>query len=424
MSGILHHQWLPPLSVLLAYLLLIAASPIRHSFLDGFRVIRRYPRLWGIPAGLGLCYALFHTGLILFFYCVLPLEQRPAFGWQFTWSLPAPASHLGEARSLGDWLGALFAQLRWQPCSEAVLDGLESLAGLFNAVTTFPLSAIAAFLLLVNWRGHRATLRAALRKRFGHWGLPVHGALLLCALSAFAAPVLYGPSLIYLNHSLPWMLVVRWAALIDWLSSLFAYLFGVGVQIYLILIAYTWLRGLNWTPQHLMDLAIRRFSFVVKWAAVVMGVSSVFIDLPRIFALLFRFDDSEFFGRVLGYTDCVARPLLAVFLIFFSTMQITLTFHSESLREALGHHWNIVVRFWGQLCWYMLVAGIHLFGLAFFNRWLLQGLGGDMTSAGMLWGFVRPLVSALLAAWLLAAWVSLYKRCETGRVMKQDLFPF
>jgi hypothetical protein len=162
----------------------------------------------------------------------------------------------------------------------------------------------------------------------------------------------------------------------------------------------------------------------VNWAAVVMGVSSVFIDLPRIFALLFRFDDSEFFGRVLGYTDCVARPLLAVFLIFFSTMQITLTFHSESLREALGHHWNIVVRFWGQLCWYMLVAGIHLFGLAFFNRWLLQGLGGDMTSAGMLWGFVRPLVSALLAAWLLAAWVSLYKRCETGRVMKQDLFPF
>jgi len=424
MSGILHHQWLPPLSVLLAYLLLIAASPIRHSFLDGFRVIRRYPRLWGIPAGLGLCYALFHTGLILFFYCVLPLEQRPAFGWQFTWSLPAPASHLGEARSLGDWLGALLAQLRWQPCSEAVLDGLESLAGLFNAVTTFPLSAIAAFLLLVNWRGHRATLRAALRKRFGHWGLPVHGALLLCALSAFAAPVLYGPSLIYLNHSLPWMLVVRWAALIDWLSSLFAYLFGVGVQIYLILIAYTWLRGLNWTPQHLMDLAIRRFSFVVKWAAVVMGISSLFIDAPRIWTLLFRFDDPLFLNHTLVYTDRVARPLLALFLIFFSTMQITLTFHSETLSRAVAQHMQFLRRFWWQLLWFLLAAAASFFALALLNRVLLLGLGGDSTAAGLLWTLLHPLPASFLTAWLIGSWVSLFKRCQTGRVQTPDLIPF
>ena len=50
----------------------------------------------------------------------------------------------------------------------------------------------------------------------------------------------------------------------------FIALFGVAVQGYLILVVYTWLRGIHWTPVHLMDMAIRRFSFVVKWAAVVL----------------------------------------------------------------------------------------------------------------------------------------------------------
>jgi hypothetical protein len=238
------------------------------------------------------------------------------------------------------------------------------------------------------------------------------------------APILYGPSLIYLNRTAPGMLLVRWSALIDWLSSLFAYLFGVGVQVYLILIVYTWLRGLNWTAVHLMDLAIRRFSFVVKWAAVVMGFSSLLIDLPRIFALLCRFDDPLFLDHTLIYTDRVARPLLALFLIFFSTMQITLTFHSETLGKAVAQHLQFLRRFWWQLSWFLFIAAVHLFGLALLNRTLLMGFGGDSTSAGLIWSFVHPLIAAFLAAWLLSSWVSLYKRCETGRVQAPDWIPF
>ena len=33
-------------------------------------------------------------------------------------------------------------------------------------------------------------------------------------------------------------------------------------------------------------------------------------------------------------------------------------------------------------------------------------------------------VGALLAAWLLSSWVSLYKRCETGRLQAPDWIPF
>ena len=425
MSAIFQRQWLLPLGVMLGYVILMGMNPVRHCLLDGLRSLQRYHRLWAIPAGLGLCYALFHAGLTLFFYSVLPIEQQPAFGWKISWAIPPWTSHLSEAHSLRDWLAALFADPRWQVLRSAALDGIESVAGLFNnVVTTFPLSAIAAVLLLVNWEDHHSTLRKALRNRFRRWASLVHAGILLCALSAIVAPILFGPSLIYLNRVAPGLTLVRWSALIDWLSFLFAYLFGVGVQVYLILIVYTWLRGLNWTSVHLMDLAIRRFSFVVKWAAVVMAFSSLLIDLPRVSALLFRFDDPLYLNQTLAYTDCVARPLLALLLIFFSTMQITLTFHSETLGKALEHHWQFLRRFWWQLLWFLLIAAIHLMGLAFVNRWLLLGFGGETTSAGFVWSFTYPLLAAFLAAWLLSSWVSLYKRCETGRLEAPDWIPF
>lgn len=268
-----------------------------------------------------------------------------------------------------------------------------------------------------------------MRKRLGGWAWPVHLGILLCALSAIAEPVLYG-SLLYLNRVAPGRLLVQLSTLIDWFSWLFQYLFGVGVQVYLILLAYTWLRGLNWTPVHLMDLAIRRFSFVVKWAAVVMGVSSLFIDLPRIFAMFFRFDDSLFLTRTFAYTDHFARPLLALFLTFFSTIQITLTFHSETLGRAMTQHWQFLSRFGWEFLWFLLIAAVHLFALAFVNHWLLLGFGEDIsegiltTSAGVIWSFIYPVLAALLAAWLLASWVSLYRRCEAGRLAAPNWIPF
>jgi hypothetical protein len=425
MSAFFQRQWLLPLGVLLGYVLLMGTNPVRHALLDGIRAIRRYRRLWLIPACLGLCYALFHAALAVFFYRVLPIEQQPAFGWRFSWAIPPWNSQLAEAHTLHDKLDALFADPRWEVYRDAALDGIEALAGLFNnVVTTFPVSAVAAFLLLVNWEDHHRTLSNALIKRFGRWAILVHAGIIACAVSAVIAPILFGPSLIYLNRIAPGLLLVRWSAIIDWLSSLFAYLFGVGVQVYLILLVYTWLRGLNWTPVHLMDLAIRRFSFVVKWAAVVMGVSSVLIDIPRISALLFRFNDPLYLTHTLLYTDRVARPLLSIFLIFFSSMQVTLTFHSETLGKAVAQHFQFLRRFAWQLCWFLLIAAIHLFGLALLNRTLLLGFGGDSTSAGFIWSFVHPLIGAFLAAWLLSAWVSLYKRCETGHVKAPDWIPF
>jgi len=424
MSSMLHRQWLLPLGVLLGYALLMSTNVVRQPLLDGLRALRRYRRLWTIPAGLGICYALFQAALALFFYTVLPMEEQPAFGWKFSWAIPPWTSQISEAHTLHDWLTVFFADPHWQLVRDAALDGLEALAGLFNdTITTFPLSAIAAILLLANWEGHHATLRNALRKRMGKRAWIVHTGILICAISAIVKPVLFGPSLIYLNRIAPGLVLVRWTSIVDWFSSMFEYLFGVGVQVYLILVVYTWLRGITWTPIHLMDLAIRRFSFVVKWAAIVMAFSSLLIDLPRI-AAFFRFDDTRFLVNTLNYTDHFSRPLLSLFLIFFSTMQITLTFHSETLGKAMAQHWIYLRRYWWQIGWFLVIAGIHLFGLALLDHWLMLGFGGDSTSAGLIWSFVHPLLGAFLAAWLLASWVSLYKRCETGRVQTQDWIPF
>ncbi len=54
---------------------------------------------------------------------------------------------------------------------------------------------------------------------------------------------------------------------------LFEYLLGVGVQIYLILLCYAWIRGMTFDFDGLRRFALRRFAYVVQWAVVVLAIS-------------------------------------------------------------------------------------------------------------------------------------------------------
>jgi len=72
------------------------------------------------------------------------------------------------------------------------LPALEGVAGIFdNATTTYPLSVIAAVLMIVNWRGLHSALVRALRKRYGFWGYLVYLILLLSALASLLKPVVF-----------------------------------------------------------------------------------------------------------------------------------------------------------------------------------------------------------------------------------------
>src|SRR6266853_1209214 len=288
---------------------------------------------------------------------------------------------------------------------DAILPAAESVAGIFNnLVTTFPLACVAAVLLLMNWQGHQLVLQRALRKRFGLRGWLACAGILIAALAVIATVLLYAapPLLRFAERAA--LLWFQWAPVVVWIAFLFEYFFGVCIQIYLILLAYCWVRGIGFDPARLLDFAIRRFSFVLKWAAVVVALSSLFIDLPLIlknfapFQSLLPADPEtiEFRGRL-------ARAALAGFLLIFPTMQITLTFHNESLRKALRDHAQFLRRHWWPFGWFLVIAGIHFYLWVWANR-ICQDALGDGTSPGILWSLLAPWINGVVGAWLIASW--------------------
>jgi hypothetical protein len=388
--------WLLVAGALAGYIVLMRANPIRDSLRDGLRCLRRYPALWITLAVFGVCYAAFHqVGLRLLEYHILPEGERPVFQWVRGWFLPH-ALEVEAARA-------------------AFVPALESVAGIFNnVIATFPFSAVAALLLLVNWKGHHMVLNRALRRRFGSWGWALYAGITVSAVAAVLKPfVLYGGVPI-LGQTISGTWLLPPAFLIDWLSILFEYLFGVCIQIYLILLVDVWVLGAEATPQRLLDFAIRRFSAVMKWAAVVLALSSLAIYLPQIVALLPPFTQRINPYAMDAYVNHVARPAMAFLLIGLASVQITLTFHSESLRQALRDHFQFVGHHAVALGWFLLIAWVHFYAFHFLNGVLRAGLG-EGTASGLAWQLSAPLLEAFLAAWLLASWVCWFKKSGSGR---------
>src|SRR5882724_11025011 len=120
----------PLFGLLAGYLLVMLTNPVRLALRDGFRCIARYERIWLTFALLGFAYFVF---------------QLVTFS-----SVPRPSEiDFAEIISIAKW--------NWSPLSdvwrEVPLPTIESVAGIFdNATTTYPLSALAAILFLVNWR--------------------------------------------------------------------------------------------------------------------------------------------------------------------------------------------------------------------------------------------------------------------------------
>lgn len=387
--------WLLLAGALAGYAVLMWENPIRISLRNGYRCLRRYPSIWGILATFGVCYTAFHNvGIRLLDFYLLPPGEQPVLQWTRAWFFP----HLFQTEA----------------ARQAVLPAFESVAGIFNnLVATFPFSVVAAFLLLVNWKGHHVVLNRTLRHRYGRWGWLIYGIITMAALAALAKPVLLYAGLPVLGRFLPGRLLLAPSFIIDWLSFLFEYLFGVCIQIYLILIAYTWVRGVSFTPQHLLDFAIRRFSAVMKWAAVVLILSSALIYFPLILATLPLSSDFIDLSLVIHYVDHFARPAIAVFLILFATVQITLVFHSESLRQALRDHLRYLQTHGLYLTWFLLIAAIHLYAFHFLDNALKFGLG-EGSVAGLVWQLLSPIPKTFLAGWLMASWVCLFKKTEPG----------
>jgi hypothetical protein len=406
---------------LVGYLLLMFTNPVHAALRDGWRATRRYPVLWLIFGAFGFANTLFQLAIRVYSYCVLPADDRPVFMWlRAAWRDPIFWLK-GSPESL--WYvapGGLHDAAR-----DAILPAVESVAGIFNnLVSTFPLATVAAVLLIGNWDGHQMVLQRALRRRYKLWGWALYAGILIGALAVIAKVLLYAaPPLLHFEGTIA-LLWFQWSPVVAWVAFLFEYFFGVCIQIYLILLAYCWVRGITFDQARLLDFAIRRFAFVVKWAAVVVVLSSLFLDLPLILKNFAPFQ--EFLAAdeaTMEFRIRLARSILAGFLLVFSTMQITLTFHNESLVKGLRDHATFLRRHWWRFGWFLIIAAIHFYLFTALNLLCGRALG-EGTAPGILWSFLAPWLNGIVGAWLLASWVCVFRNCDHARSPNENWIKF
>ncbi|MBV9010179.1 MAG: hypothetical protein JO354_13600 [Verrucomicrobia bacterium] len=374
-----------PLAGLAAgWVLLMFANPVRLALRDGFRCIARYERVWLTFALLGFAYFIFQLIVL---------------------SPPASISELdiGQVASFPSWSWPRLSEV-WR---EAPLPALEGAAGIFdNPTTTFPLAVVAAILLLVNWGGLHGTLWRALRKLYRGWSIPIYAVLLASVLAALMKPLVYW-QLPGWNHHISTAHLLKISAAIDAVAFIFEYLVGVYIQVYLIAVCLAWIKGLSFGERALAAFAVRRFSYVLEWAGIVVLVSFLIVRLPLLLAYFIDLPN------VLDYLP-LQRAVMSVFILLFCSVQISLVLHNETLRDALRAHLQLIRRDRLRVSWFILIAAVNFFLILTLDAFV-RAAAADRTSALIAWRTIFVFIRTLVTGWLLASWVVLFRQCEMGR---------
>jgi hypothetical protein len=378
----------PVLGFLSGYVILLLFNPVRLALRDGFRCLLRYKRIWLTFVLLGFAYFIFQ------FSTFTPIENFSDVD-------------LTQLLSIANWHWPTFMDI-W---SEAPLPAVEGVAGIFdNATTTYPLSAIAAVMILINWRGLHGAMVNALHKRFRFGGYIFYLILLFSAIAALLKPIIYWALPIW-GGLLPEADVLQVSASIDAAAFIFEYLFGVYIQVYLIAVCFAWIRGLSFEEGELFRFAMRRFSYVLEWAGIVVLLSILILRLPLLLAYFTNIPD------VLDYLP-IERAVMCGLIIAFSSVQISLALHNETLREAIRAHREFIRSNLSRFGWFLLICGIHFFFLTTADA-IVRGAIADRAIAMIIWKSIFVVVRGFITGWLLASWVCLFRRGETGHVYQQ-----
>jgi hypothetical protein len=370
----------PLLGFCSGYVILMLFNPVRQALRDGFRCIARFKRIWLTFTALGFAYAVFQ------FATFTPVQNEGDLD-------------INQLASLTTW--------QWPRLTEVWMDvplpALESVAGLFDAPTTYPLSVVAAVLLLVNWRGLHGAFWRALRKRFRFWSYPMYLVVFASALAALCKPIVFWKLPVWIGAASTSRLF-QISATVDAAAFLFEYLLGVYLQVYLIAVCFAWIRGLSFTEESLFRFAVRRFSFVLKWSGVVLLVGILVVHLPRTLAYFMNIPD------VLDYLP-LERAFMCGLILVFASVQISLVLHNESLRHAVRAHWEFLRENAGRFGWFLLIAGIHFFFITACDA-IARNAIADRAVALIGWKIVYVLARGLITGWLLASWVCLFRQTE------------
>jgi hypothetical protein len=382
-------RYFPLFGLIAGYILVMVANPVRLALRDGFRCIARYERVWLTFALLGFAYLIFQ------FATFTPINNISEVD-------------LGQIVSMPNWNWPQLSEV-WR---EAPLPAVEGIAGIFdNATTTYPLAVVAAVLLLVNWRGLHGTLWRALRKLYRWWSIPIYVVLLTSVIAALGKPLLYWKLPAWNDH-VSTAHLLKISAGIDAVAFVFEYLVGVYLQVYLITVCLAWIKGLSFGESALFAFAMRRFSYVLEWAGIVVLVSFVVVRLPLLLA---------YFVNVPNVLDYLPwqRLFMSIFILIFCSVQISLVLHNESLREALHAHWQLLRRDRRRVAWFLLVGALNFFLILNLDAFIRAAIA-DRTAAMVAWRTIFVFIRALVTGWLLASWVVLFRQCETGRISQEN----
>lgn len=378
----------PLLGFCSGYAIVMLFNPIRQALRDGFRCIARFKRIWLTYVVLGFAYAVFQ------FATFTPIQNEGDLD-------------LSQLTTLSTW--------QWPRLTEVWMDvplpALESVAGLFDATTTYPLSVIAAILLLINWRGLHGAFWRALRMRFRFWSYPLYLVLLASALATLCKPIVFWKLPVWMGAA-PTARLFQISATVDAVAFLFEYLLGVYIQVYLITVCFAWIRGLSFAEESLFTFAVRRFSYVLKWSGVVLLVGILAVHLPRMLAYFMEIPD------VLDYLP-LERAFMCGLILIFASVQISLVLHNERLREAVRSHWEFLRANAGSFGWFLLIAGIHFFFITACDA-IARNAIADRALVLLGWKIVYVLLRGLITGWLLASWVCLFRQSERARAGQES----
>src|SRR6266699_1996931 len=338
------------------YVIVMLFNPVRQALRDGLRCIARFKRIWLTFVLLGFTYSVFQ------FATFTPIQSSADLD-------------LKQVASMPSWHWPRFTEV-WR---ETPLPALEGVAGIFdNATTTYPLSVVAAVLMVVNWRGLHGALLHALRKRYRFGSYFIYLILLLSALASLLKPIVFW-RLPEWSGLVPAAGLLRISATVDAVAFIFEYLFGVYIQVYLITVCLAWIKGVSFEEGELFRFAMRRFSYVLKWAGVVVFVGTLIVRLPLLLA---------YFTKIPGVLDYlpIARLLMSGLIIAFCSVHISLALHNETLIKAMRAHGQFVRQNAGRLGWFLTICGVHFFAIMIFDA-IMRSAIGDRLGALFLWKF-------------------------------------
>ena len=205
--------------------------------------------------------------------------------------------------------------------------------------------------------------------------------------------------------------LLKFSATVDAVAFIFEYLFGVYVQVYLIAVCFFWIRGASFEESELFRFAVRRFSYVLEWAGLVVLFGILLLRVPLLLAYFTNIPD------VLDYLP-IQRVVMCALIITFASVQVSLALHNETLREAIRAHFAFLRQHLRRFAWFLLIAALHFLILMGCDA-LVRGAMADRLAASILWTTFFVCARGFITGWLLASWVCLFRQGEAGYVAEQ-----